>query len=291
MKLFRSRRATTALELFQTTEDLVFAVNAQGIVRGSCNPAALNALQRLDSIFPKGGVGVLRRCIQKGTQTINGYLGNEPAVWKTSHVEGTDQVLVVCSTEIGRLEAEATTDGLTGLANKRQFLIDLGRQRSGDSLTALLLIDIDYFKRWNDERGHGFGDTVLSAVGSVVNKNTRPEDRSYRYGGEELAVRMRHLVHDRVFSRAIVLSRAEAIRAGVERLQFEGVDRPVTVSVGIALYGGSDQEKASLHQADRALYYAKHRGRNRVVFSDEVPDDWQQSAVSSIGLPSTSPAS
>ncbi len=274
MKLLRPRKASTALELFNQTEDLVFAVNAQGIVRGSCNPAALDALQRLDSIFPKGGIGVLRRCIQRGSQTVEGQLGDKPAIWKSVHVERTDQVLVVCSTELGRLRLEASTDVLTGLANKRQFLQDLSHHLARTSLTALLLIDIDHFKRFNDHYGHEAGDTVLSAVGQVIAKNTRAEDRSYRYGGEELAIRMEGLIDNTEFSRAVARSRAEAIRAGVEQLTFDEIREPLTVSVGITLYQSGNDSTRRVSEADRALYYAKDQGRNRVVFFDEVPVSW-----------------
>jgi diguanylate cyclase (GGDEF)-like protein len=289
MRLLRSRKANTALELFDQTEDLVFAVDRQGIVRGSCNPAALNALQRHDSIFPRGGIGVLRQCIHKGPQTIQGHLGNEPAAWKAQHVERTDQVLVVCSTEVGRLTAAASTDVLTGLANKRQFLQDLTRLREKTCLTALLLIDIDHFKQCNDTYGHEVGDKILTAVGRVIAENTRPEDRSYRYGGEELAVRMEGLINNAQFSHAVVRSRAEAIRAGVEQQTLDGVDRPITVSIGVALYPSSDNAAARVSEADRALYFAKQSGRNRVIFASEVPPTWNTNGV--VQAPLTSPTS
>lgn len=293
MKLLRSRRASTALELFNQTEDLVFAVNAQGIVRGSCNPAALKALQRLDTIFPSGGVGALRQCIHRqGSMNVNGWLGDKPAVWKTVHVERTDQVLVVCSAELGRLNLEASTDVLTGLANKRQFLQDLSSQLARNSLTALLLIDIDHFKRFNDQYGHVAGDTVLSAVGQVIAKNTREEDRSYRYGGEELAIRMKGLIDNTEFSRAVARTRAEAIRAGVEQLTFDDIAETVTVSIGITLYQSGSDSTRRVSEADRALYYAKDQGRNRVVFFDEVPVSWVPpgQTTASGTQPTTSPA-
>lgn len=287
----RRRRwaGTTALHFFETTEDLMFAVNAQGIVRGSCNPAALAALQRHDSIFPNGGIGVLRRAIQKGTTTVHhGHLGDQPAVWKATHIPKSDVVLVICSLELGRLNEEATVDPLTGLANKRQFLRDLVRRHTAESLTALLLVDIDHFKQCNDTYGHEMGDLILAAVGRVIAQHTRPEDRSYRFGGEELAIRMEGLISNREFSLAVVRSRAEAIRTGVARLRFDGVEKPITVSIGVTLYPNTDGD-GRLAEADRALYWAKNRGRNQVIFHEEVPADWQPTVTGSPTLPEAVP--
>ncbi len=275
--LFKKGTAKWALQAFEASKDLYFAVDEQGIVRGSCNPAALNALQRPDrnALFPLGQYRALLGCLRTGQEaTIRGELDSQPAIWECVPLTGTNTVLVRCSTHLGQLDYAATTDPLTGLANKRQFLDDLREHRTNSGLTALLLADIDHFKQCNDHYGHEVGDTILSAVGRVIAKNTRVEDRSYRYGGEELAVRMEGLINNVDFSRALAHSRAEAIRAGVEQLVFDGVDRPITVSIGVVLYGSKDNAVSRVPEADRALYYAKETGRNRVVFYEDVPTDW-----------------
>lgn len=278
MTLFQSRAARTAFQFFTISGDLIFAVDAKGIVRGSCNPAALNALRRHDSIFPNGRLEMLR----DGSSSVQAELGNLPAIWRCSTVGGTDIVLVVCSTELGRLIQAATTDPLTGLANKRQFLEDISKSRQESCLGALLLIDIDHFKLCNDRYGHVVGDKVLAAVGQVVAKHTRPEDRSYRYGGEEIAVRMDGLINDPQFSLTIVCSRAEAIRADVERLCFASITEPITVSIGFALYPHHHDLEEYIQKADQALYYAKQHGRNRVISFDDVPAKWLSSRQPSV---------
>lgn len=151
------------------------------------------------------------------------------------------------------LTQQAERDALTALPNRRRFnadLMDLGAQ------DALLLIDIDHFKRVNDTFGHQVGDQVLQQIASRLAEVVRPEDTVYRYGGEEFAVLLKRVRCEQV------MLLAERLRASVEELPLGSLNgTSVTVSIGVARQGSG---QALIQQADAALYAAKHAGRNRV---------------------------
>lgn len=167
-----------------------------------------------------------------------------------------------------RLEELSTTDGLTGLANRRHLDQVLAREwaRGGHSghMLAVLMIDVDLFKNYNDLYGHQAGDLCLQRVAGVLaGAARRAGDLSARYGGEEFVV----VLGDTDPERA--LQRADLIRRAVEALAIphaDSVPGVVTVSIGVAsLRPDRDRsEQDLLRMADEALYRAKNAGRNRV---------------------------
>jgi diguanylate cyclase (GGDEF)-like protein len=175
------------------------------------------------------------------------------------------EALAVANQQLAEL---AVTDGLTGIANRRRFDETLAAEcaraaRSGQPL-ALLLVDVDWFKRYNDHLGHQAGDEALKRVAAVLQRNARrPGDLAARYGGEEFAV----IAADT--APAAALRMAESIRAEIEAL---GLPHPgaaggrVTVSIGVAISGAHTpaDPSALVGLADAALYRAKAAGRNRV---------------------------
>ena len=174
------------------------------------------------------------------------------------------------------LSAAATTDALTGIANRRCFDAVLSdetnrAQREGSDL-ALLLMDIDFFKQYNDGYGHPAGDECLLVIATAFAATLRrPADFVARYGGEEfVAVLPRTTV-----SAAAAL--AQDVRARIEAMKIvhtSGVSGVVTVSIGVAGYaaGHALEPRGLLHAADVALYSAKGAGRNRVrVAGDAQP--------------------
>ena len=158
---------------------------------------------------------------------------------------------------------EARTDGLTGLLNRRAFdeisAHEMARcQRSGLSL-ALLLIDVDHFKRLNDSWGHLAGDAALRQVADVLRTQTRDSDVLARFGGEEFAILLPSCVVDDA------VRRAEHIRSLVERATLAS-PAPLTVSIGAATSPPSARTVVDLvAAADAALYSAKDAGRNTVT--------------------------
>jgi diguanylate cyclase (GGDEF)-like protein len=140
-------------------------------------------------------------------------------------------------------------------------------ERSGKPV-AVVMIDIDHFKRFNDKFGHDAGDFVLSAVGRAISKSIRPSDIACRYGGEELAV---------VLSEAnleCARERAEQLRLAIRdtNLTHLGQTLPApTASFGVAVYPTHGTEPADLLKAaDQALYRAKQEGRDRVCAAAEA---------------------
>jgi two-component system, cell cycle response regulator len=171
----------------------------------------------------------------------------------------------------GRMEEMATTDGLTGLVNHRtfqeRFAEMLARAERTGGKQALLLTDIDHFKKVNDTYGHPIGDVVLKGVAQVVRDCVRKIDLAARYGGEEFAV----ILEGTDLAGARML--AERIRAEVQKQVFasDKGNFGCTLSLGIAVYPDDGKDgKTIIANADQALYHAKHNGRNRAVAWPEV---------------------
>ena len=161
-------------------------------------------------------------------------------------------------------ETRASTDALTGLPNRRyfdEFCGLLSRRRRSDDAVGVLMIDIDRFKWINDLHGHAVGDQVLRAVAEAIASAVREGDVPARYGGEEFAVLLRNP------GPGVAVEVGERVRAAVSRLDLRKFDvARVSVSVGVAVANRPNQPISTLiDEADRALYAAKHRGRNRVV--------------------------
>jgi diguanylate cyclase (GGDEF)-like protein/PAS domain S-box-containing protein len=157
-----------------------------------------------------------------------------------------------------RLQSLATTDGLTGAINHRHFHELLGDFGPDHAVGSMLMVDVDHFKSFNDEFGHPAGDRVLQTIARVIKLVAGEKYEVARYGGEEFAV----LMPDAEADTALALS--ERIRREVELVT--GLDRPVSVSIGVGtLPGGEGAGRQLLGQADVALYAAKAAGRNRVV--------------------------
>lgn len=162
------------------------------------------------------------------------------------------------------LRTLSTTDALTTLNNRRRFdeILDEEFRRSlrynRQSLT-MMMLDVDHFKRFNDEHGHDQGDRVLQALGALMHEEFREVDHPCRYGGEEFCV----ILPNTDYSNASVI--AERFRKRVEDMVVDGLK--VTVSIGAAIYPGVGKSAEDLvKQADNALYQAKRAGRNQVCF-------------------------
>jgi diguanylate cyclase (GGDEF)-like protein len=160
-------------------------------------------------------------------------------------------------------EVRAATDALTGLPNARTLHDTLRRMlaHAGRRLEplALVLLDLDHFKRVNDTFGHEGGDAVLAAVGDVLRSKLRGSDFAARYGGEEFVVLLP--ATDRAGGVAV----ANNLRELLTELRVPGVDVPITGSFGVAAYPEDALDaSALLRVADQALYAAKDAGRNCV---------------------------
>jgi len=167
-----------------------------------------------------------------------------------------------------KLALLATTDSLTGLSNRRDFLdkaqLEEKRFKRTNNSFALLILDVDHFKQVNDTHGHDTGDQVLVAIARTLEKTLRVNDLPARWGGEEFVC----LLPETEAEGAVFV--AEKIRAAIEdhKHQYNNVAISVTVTLGVHVYDGSDAIKECLSSADAALYEGKKRGRNQVVLAD-----------------------
>ncbi|WP_087025867.1 GGDEF domain-containing protein [Thaumasiovibrio subtropicus] len=159
---------------------------------------------------------------------------------------------------------EANEDALTGLLNRRAFDNDVDAYfRTGNQI-GLLLLDIDHFKKFNDEFGHLLGDQVLQAVGRRLQENNRDGIQAYRYGGEEFAI----IVPNKTIASCRQI--AETIRKQIDRLVLKDRRRgakinSITASFGVAVREPGDEIRTFIHRADEQLLKAKQLGRNRVM--------------------------
>jgi diguanylate cyclase (GGDEF)-like protein len=163
----------------------------------------------------------------------------------------------------------AMADPLTGLANRRQLEMVLEVQlaeadRLGRPISCLML-DVDHFKRFNDQFGHDAGDEVLRAMGEILQQATREHGLAFRYGGEEFLLLMPELDAEQASQRA------EDIRARVKSLRVQHGGRelgPITASLGMATAPAHCGFDTLVKTADAALLRAKEAGRDRVVVAE-----------------------
>ncbi|MCW8131383.1 MAG: diguanylate cyclase [Planctomycetota bacterium] len=181
-----------------------------------------------------------------------------------------DDVKIIDASSYIETAQLAVTDGLTGVFNHRYFqdrlLRDINRAKEEGGFVSLLMIDIDYFKQYNDVNGHIAGDVALKEVASVLRRNLKKDDLVARYGGEEFAVILVGLSRDQ--ARLV----AERIRTVIAQIDFPNEKilptGNLTISIGLAEFPSDALERGDLiAAADRALYIAKRSGKNRVCLA------------------------
>jgi diguanylate cyclase (GGDEF)-like protein len=189
-------------------------------------------------------------------KTLNRILAEKDVIEKELHAAN------------AKLLELSLTDSLTGLRNRRAFDQRLARELDlaapVDAPLSLVIVDLDHFKSFNDEFGHGVGDDILCSVARLLQKSARASDLAFRQGGEEFA-----LLLPRTPLKAAVLV-AERVRVAISAHSWRF--RPVTVSVGVAARSAELASPGGLvHAADAALYRAKESGRNRVGIHPGLP--------------------
>jgi diguanylate cyclase len=178
------------------------------------------------------------------------------------------QEMTLLREELSEMRKQAALDALTGLANRRTF--DETLQRAVDTASTggedlcLMMVDIDHFKKINDQHGHLIGDKVLKFVAATLKKLVKGKDVVARYGGEEFGIILENT------PRLGAMTVAETIRQTVEasNLRRTDTDEPlgtITVSIGLESYRRGDTPDSLIERADKALYHSKNTGRNRVT--------------------------
>jgi len=207
-----------------------------------------------------------------------------PASYADHTVEAMEGILIVYRNFQNLLDY-SERDSLTGLLNRKTFDDNFSkvlrstaqppdngadvtecaerRQHEPEKLHWLAVLDIDHFKRVNDQFGHLYGDEVLILIANLLRSSFRPSDRLFRFGGEEFVILLRSATQQdahQIFDR---------FRENVEQYPFPQVGK-VTVSVGFARIDAFEPAVAIMGRADQALYYAKSNGRNRTCYYDTL---------------------
>jgi diguanylate cyclase (GGDEF)-like protein len=204
-----------------------------------------------------------------GVLTLHSSQSN---AFRDSELQSLESVADICANSIqnahyvDRVKQLAYLDGLTGIFNRRFFELrimeEIERARRYGTGMAVIMADIDQFKRLNDEFGHLLGDEVLRQVSSLFHQQLRKIDVVCRYGGEEFAI----LLTQTTAKPSVTI--AEKLRRLVEGFQFPGVPRTVTISAGVASFPTHGKTRDELiRAADNGLYAAKQAGRNRVCLA------------------------
>jgi diguanylate cyclase (GGDEF)-like protein len=250
----------------------VFVSNAAGQQLFGTEVIGKNLFDLMAPLVPQAHLEDMRVGLQRAWLSHNPYqrfLSIGDHTYRANLVPTRDVEGMLCLfDDVTALHERANTDALTGLWNRRffdeQIEVEMSRaKRYRDYHISLVLIDVDHFKRFNDEFGHVVGDKVLKIVANVLKGVVRTSDFAVRYGGEELAVLLTH-------------TDQEGARLFAERLRQKVADAPlsddhgnplmrrVTISVGVAGFAGDAHALAFLRRADEALYRSKSDGRNKV---------------------------
>ncbi|WP_139121621.1 GGDEF domain-containing protein [Piscirickettsia litoralis] len=186
--------------------------------------------------------------------------------------------LANAQSEINQLKSELDAarhdsehDSLTKLYNRGTFdraMSDLIKSGCQANSLALLMVDIDHFKRVNDKFGHVAGDKVIQWVAKNLKTALDGLGEIYRYGGEEFVILCKNLTREQVDELAVAL-RASSVRQQIRIRTTNELVGKVTVSIGVAFYNEKETQEAFVKRADDALYAAKEAGRNCVVFADQ----------------------
>jgi len=184
----------------------------------------------------------------------------------SERVRSHNRVIADSYGELRKIERHARTDALTGLGNRHtmeeSFLRELKRCVKNDDPVALVMVDVDNFKDFNDKFGHIAGDRALSAVARILRQQFRPRDLLVRYGGDEFAVLLPEVDEE------MAMTIADRVRESVCGDTGDGSDSliqiPIRISMGVADLQDNGTLDTLIRAADAALYRAKHAGRNRV---------------------------
>ncbi|MDP4027835.1 MAG: diguanylate cyclase [Gallionella sp.] len=251
----------------------VIEVNSSGEVTYA-NPAAENPFPDLNAMglshpFLKGlpGFNELRQSKQQADVISEVEVGQATYELHTHYIPGLDLIRIYGLDITQRKLAEkeihllATTDSLTGIANRREFATimagEVGRAKRYGAPLSLAMYDLDYFKRVNDTFGHDVGDYVLQAITALVKENIRTTDVVARWGGEEFMVLMPQT------GLPAARNAADKLRLAIAGHCFDKVNK-LTVSLGVVSFEPQDDLNSLLKRVDDALYRAKEHGRNCV---------------------------
>lgn len=229
-------------------------------------------IEAINEVAGRSEAGVDPRLLVKTLMTELGKAATRAAKLEAQFIEKSRELDVIRDS-LSQSEARARTDALTGLPNRHAleefFRAAQTQAMEQDQPLSALLIDIDHFKRFNDNFGHGVGDQVLRLVAKALQAQVRENDLAARYGGEELIAILPGA------DLAVCTAVAERIRRGIAEGKITrrstGEELPgITVSIGVGQFQLGESMEDLIDRCDRALYQAKKHGRNLVVTENEI---------------------
>jgi diguanylate cyclase len=225
------------------------------------------ALQDFSGRLESGlGIDQLRILLGTVVAETSGMLEQNRAL--QTQLSNAGEQLAELRRNLDSVRRQAITDGLTGLFNRKHFDEVLteaaGRASAGGRPLSLLMIDIDFFKKFNDQHGHTVGDHVLALVARTLSECISPQDTAARYGGEEFAIVAPGLRAREAAALGERIRETVASKRVVNRARNQSLGT-ITLSVGVAVLEPGEVHAALVQRADGALYAAKRQGRNRVV--------------------------
>lgn len=225
-----------------------------------------DVIERADSL--ESLAGVVREMVEE-SRTVQSLVkvAQGKLQYEQERATGLSERVVELETELRRLSEDVSTDQLTKIANRRGLLqafeAERARQARDGSTLCIGLLDIDNFKKLNDELGHNAGDVALKSLAEVVSKTLRPTDMVARYGGEEFVVL---LPNTPVNEGEQILTRLQRSLSG-GLFMHEEKRIFVTFSAGVTAYRPGERIEVALERADEALYEAKRTGKNRTCIN------------------------
>ncbi len=239
----------------------------------SYNRSILEQSRRLEEITLLDDIKRIKHSLLQEVEQLREAVRDKEAR-DGAKIEKLSRQVTVLSSELESARSESERDGLTGILNRRAFDRCLGdliaRNAAAPLEAALLMVDIDDFKRINDAYGHLTGDSVLVAVVGKCRQSLRGEDVLARYGGEEFVV----ILPGASLRNAVKKGRQICEAIASTRYVLEGMSAKerfaLTVSIGVSSCRPGDTEATVIERADRALYLAKISGKNRVVSEKEL---------------------
>lgn len=279
------------LETKMLARDLVFEKSDEGIILVNNKYNILDFNETAKTIMNNHNVSLRKEAIDsvllRENQLNDIFRASSPVIWKDESAEGvkyyeitTTDILRKNGTVRGKiktmrditevqlqtnhLKVQATTDELSGLLNRREFISScqayLNNSKAGSNRYYLLMLDIDFFKRVNDTYGHVAGDYVIKKIGELLRHKFSKPALAGRLGGEEFSI---FIKEQNIYS---ARKEAEKLKKSVEALQIQYEEKviKITISIGIAEVHKADSISNLLKKADKALYASKNSGRNKI---------------------------
>jgi len=254
---------TVGAKVVDEIEQIMAMIEAASGSATSYSESLSNVTQELGAVKDREGLRVIVESLVVTTKEIE--KANQAL---EARLNASKQEIHHLQENLEAVRNESLTDPLTSLANRKYFDQVLARVMAeatshGEPL-ALMMMDIDHFKKFNDVFGHLTGDQVLRLVAQSMKQSVKDQDIPARYGGEEFAVILPGTALRRAIAAAEHVRREIMNKELMKRSTGEHLGR-VTVSIGLALYRRDESAQAFIERADACLYAAKRNGRNRVI--------------------------